>query len=440
MNCTCCGFEIQDQAHLIENGKKQVCDKCWNNPSFFFAEKAQMDTRFKLLSEIAVQNQNSPKVIEINVLKLSQKNVDLFIGKMKSKDILQLYEVDKFRDEELEGYQREQYEERTSELIEYLTECPIAVMPGLFVSLRKAKFVASKGDFGVLEIPKVRGAIWIIDGQHRIGGFEKIYQKFTYLQKPNEISTETFATLMDYELPMVFIDTREAASKTNGVNKEGKNQISPEDLERAIFFVVNKTQKGISSSLKDALLYRLSIGGIQGIPALRKEKWRIQAAYVGISLNRELDSPLAGLINIGGKPGTKKPIQLNSFVSSLELLFKDKGFTELADNKQVQFLKLYWSSLRKIVPQAFDMASRRDHMLLKAIGIYCVNWLALDVFDICISNGLHYDEQEVLDKVVGSLSSFDWGTKTSPLSTLGGLKGAKHGYEALKLRLVSKPQ
>ncbi|MGA2682027.1 MAG: DGQHR domain-containing protein [Candidatus Bathyarchaeia archaeon] len=436
MICTCCGFEIQGQTHQIENGEKQVCDKCWNNPSFFFSEKAKTDTRFKLLSEIAVQNQNSPKTIEISVLKLSQKNIDLYIGKMKSKDILQLYEVDKFKDEELEGYQREQYEERTSELIEYLTECPIAVMPSLFVSLRNAKFVASKDDFGILRIPKVRGAIWIIDGQHRVGGFEKLYQKFTYQRKPNEISTETFATLMDYELPIVFIDTQKAAVKTNTL-KMGKSEIMPEDLERAIFFVVNKTQKGISSSLKDALLYRLNVSGIDGIPALRKEKWRIQAAHVGISLNRELDSPLKGLINIGGKAGTRKPIQLNSFVSSLELLFNDKNFAKLEYNKQVQFLKFYWESLRKNVPQAFDLASWRDYMLLKAIGVYCVHWLALDVFNICLTNEQRFDEQETLDKIVSKMSDFDWKTQTSLLSTLGGLKGAKRGYEKIKLCLTT---
>ena len=436
MNCTCCGFEIQGKVFHTDNGKKQVCEKCWDDSAFFFPEKAKTDNRYKVLSEIAEQNRNSRKSIEVSVLRLSQKNIDLYIGKMKSKDLLKIYEIDKFKDEELEGYQREQSEDRTSELIEYLTECPIAVMPSLFVSVRNAKFKQLKGDLGVLEIPKVKGSIWIIDGQHRISGFEKIYQKFTYLRNPNDLSVETFETLMDYELPLVFIDTQRASETPKFANNHSTIQVLPEDLERAIFFVVNKTQKGISSSLKDALLYRLNVSGIEGIPAIRKEKWRIQASSLGIALNRELDSPLHGLINIGGKLGTRKPIQLNSFVSSLEVLMGNNDFSELDSEIQMKFLKNYWNSVKNMAPEAFSEESWRKYMLLKSIGIYCLHWLALDVFHICLKNNLPITSQQTLDNIVCKISPFEWKTDTSPLSTLGGLKGAKRGYEKLKSYLV----
>lgn len=437
MICSCCGYEIVGKSHAVENGKRSVCDKCWNNPDLFFPERLEKDDRLRLLSEMASKNQELSQFVSISVIKLSQKNLELYIGKMKSRDILQLYEIDKFKEEELEGYQREQYEDRTSELIEYLVKCPVAVMPSLFVSLRKARFVRENGDFGTLEIPRNRGSIWIIDGQHRVGGFEKVYQRFAFARNPGDIDSDAFSKLMDYELPVVFIDTRKAAEAMRD-SKNGENrEITPEDLERVIFFIVNKTQKGISPSLKDALLYKIKIGGIEGIPAIRKEKWRIRAAHVGISLNREIDSPLIGMINVGGKAGTGKPIQLNSFISSLEPLFANEYFSKLDDEERVKFIKSYWNALKKAVPQAFDLKEWKEYMLFKAIGMYCLNWLALDIFKACTESGLRCDDDQSMGKLVEPISGFDWRRQTSPLSALGGLKGARQGYEKLRMYLNS---
>ncbi len=430
MICSCCGFEISGVEHPIENGKKQVCDNCWNNPSFFFAEKSNSDKRLKVLSELSIKNKEA--YMQIQAIRLSQKNVDLYIGKLKSIEILQLYEVDRFKEEVLEGYQRQQYEERTSELIEYLTKCQIAVMPSLFVSLRNARFVSIEGDVGKLEIPRCKGSIWIIDGQHRIGGFEKIYERFLYPKKTDTISTEEFSELMDYELPIVFIDTERVVYKQDDLAKTVSDyEPSSTDLERAIFFIVNKTQRGLSSSLKDALLYKLTLGGIEGIPALRKEKWRIQAAHIGISLSRENDSPLLGLINIGGQSGSKKPIQFNSFVSSLESVINNSIFQGLSNDERVKYFKLYWSAVKKTIPQAFG-AEWKEYMLLKAIGIYCLNWLALDVFNACYKNNWSYNEEEIITKLVKPIEGFDWKRETSPLSALGGQKGAQKGFSQLK--------
>jgi DGQHR domain-containing protein len=440
MICSCCGYQIKGKSHSIENGKKQVCDKCWNSPSLFFAEKLKNDGRLRVLSEAAVENRNQSRSIHIDVIKLRQKDIEMYIGKMKSKDILQLYEIDKFKDEELEGYQREQYEERTSELIEYLTKCPVAVMPSLFVSLRKAKFTPRSGDFGVLEILRQRGSIWIIDGQHRVGGFEKVLNRFTFSKDPGDISPGIFSSLMNYELPVVFIDTTNATVESRNSRQEERQVISPEDLERAIFFIVNKTQKGISPSLKDALLYRIKLGGIEGIPAIRKEKWRIRAAHIGISLNREIDSPLVGMVNIGGKAGSGKPIQLNSFVSSLEPLFRCEDFTKLTDEERLRFLKNFWNILKNMFPKAFDSSTWRNYMLLKAVGVYSLNQLAYDIYKIFAANNYSLDDGEVLKKIVSPMATFDWSTDKSPFSALGGMKGARRGYEKLKEHTLTAVQ
>jgi len=434
MICSCCGFEIKGKIHSVENGEKSVCEKCWNDPDLFFPEKIQKDERLRLLSRMASETRHDDGPIQVKVIMLDQKEIKMYVGKMKVHDILDLYELDKFKEEELEGYQREQYEERTSELVEYLAKCPLAVMPALLVSLRKTEFESLDGDFGVVKIPRKKGSIWIIDGQHRIGGFAKIRDRFIFSK---DVDTSLFSSLMSYEFPVVLVDSESAAQKVGSKIEETANGFSSEDIERTIFFVVNKTQKGISPSLKDALLYRIKTSGIQGLPMIEKEGWRINAAEMGIILNSEENSPLKDKINISGKRDTGKLVQLNSFVSSLRTLFSDKDFAKLSNNDKLKFLKAYWTVLRNLLPQAFEKKTDREYMLLKALGVYSLHWLAKDVFQVCLKKAYNFGEVENLRDILIPLKSFDWYTKTSPLSGLGGMNGASKAHDLL-LRTINQ--
>jgi DGQHR domain-containing protein len=427
MICSCCGFEIKGKNYVVENGTKQICEKCWNNPDLFFPERIQEDERLKLLSRMANETRSHEDSIQVKVIKLAQKKIEMYVGKMKVQDILELYELDRFKEEELEGYQREQYEERTSELVDYLTKCPLAVMPALLVSLRRTEFDSMDGDFGVLKIPRKKGSIWIIDGQHRIGGFGKVRDRFIFSKA---VDPSLFSSLMDYEFPVVFVDSELAVDEIGG-KLESESGFSSEDIERTIFFVVNKTQKGISPSLKDALLYRIKTSGIQGLPIIEKEGWRIKAAEIGITLNSDESSPLKDKINIGGKRDTGKLVQLNSFVSSLQTLFSYKDFSKLSKDNKLRFLKAYWATLRDLLPQAFEKKLDKEYMLLKALGVYSLHWLARDVFQTCLKQGNDFGKSETLKPILGPLRSFDWYVKTSPLSGLGGMKGASKAHDLL---------
>jgi len=430
MICSCCGYEVNEKSHPVNGGKKIVCDRCWNNTDLFFPEKLQDDSRLKLLSELANEDRSQPDFIRVQVIRLTQKGLEMYIGKLTAKDLIKLSDVDKFEEKELTGYQREVYRERTSELVEYLDECPVAVMPGIFVSIRNAKFILQSGDVGILEIFNKKGSIWIIDGQHRIGGFERIRNKFVFEENPT-ISPNLFSSLMNYEIPIVFVNSKQLAQKISFSKSKSEQTIEAEDLERAMFFIVNKTQKGINPSLKDALLYRINIGGIDGIPALRKEKWRINGASIAISLNNDTKSPLKELINVSGKRLQGKPVQLNSFVSSLEKLLRDTTFTSLSINEQLLFVRTFWTVLSRILPHAFDLETAKDYMILKALGLHTLNWVAYDILRKCKNEGLNCFDEEVIGKMLEPLKSFDWTTKTSPLSTLGGMKGVNEAHRIL---------
>jgi len=340
----------------------------------------------------------------------------MYVGKMKAKELLQLFEIDRFR-EELEGYQRELYEKRTSELVEYLSLCPLAIMPAMLVSLRNA-----------LIVPRKKGAIWMIDGQHRIGGFDKIRDRFIFTKS---IDPSLFPDLMNYEFPVVFFDSASAAEKIRKIQMLPETQFSSQDVERTVFFVVNKTQQGISPSLKDALLYRIKASGIKGLPIIRKERWRIRAARIAIALEKDGSSPLAGKINISGRKGTGKPIQLASFVSSLKMMFSEKELSNLGDEDKLRFLKAYWTALKELFPEAFGMKTFKESMLLKAIGIYCLNWLGKDLLNMCLKRNRDFANEAVLKTLLNPIEFFDWSVQTSPLASFGGVKGASRAHELL---------
>jgi len=240
-----------------------------------------------------------------------------------------------------------------------------------------------------------------------------------------------FSTLMNYEFPVVFIDSKAAALKICN-EMPSQNDFTSEDIERTIFFIVNKTQKGINPSLKDALLYRIKKSGIQGLPIIRKESWRIRAANIAIMLNKHKDSPLTEKINISGKRNMGKPIQLNSFVSSLRVLFRNDSFSKMSNDEELRFVKIYWTVLEGLLPETFDNETYKKHMLLKALGLYSLNWLAKDVLDICLERGYNLGDIETLKKLLRPLKSFDWNTQTSPLSSLGGMKGVDRAHDILR--------
>lgn len=70
--------------------------------------------------------------------------------------------------------------------------------------------------------------------------------------------------------------------------------------------------------------------------------------------------------------------------------------------------------------------------MIKAIGTHCLNQLAYDICSVLVGNNYRLDDEEILKKILRPMASFDWSTNESPLSALGGMKGARTEYETLK--------
>ena len=383
--------------------------------------------------------------LKTRVIRLSQKGVTMYVGKMKSAELLQLWAIDKFREEDLEGYQRKVYDSRTQEILDYLVDCPVAVMPGILVSLRGGAMFradAKESDGGVLEIPKQKGAIWVIDGQHRIGGFNLALNSegIDSLTDEERINPETLASLRDYEFPVVFIDSNQASRNIKTV-ADPSVPLNEKDIERVVFFIVNKTAKSISPSLKDALAYKIKAAGIAGIPIIEAKPWRHTATKIALALfrNGKVGSPFSGLMKITGVEqriarGTGRPLTLSAFVTSLDRLIQDDSFKAEQYDYQLEFITAYWKVVRSLIPEAFTEPQK--YMVLKSMGVYALNRLARDTYGWCKDRGVEPNEKN-LRKYIEPLKGFDWSPKTSQLADFGGQKGVKASHKLL-LRVLAK--
>jgi DGQHR domain-containing protein len=196
---------------------------------------------------------------------------------MNSSDITRITDVD-VRDEQTNptGYQRYRDEARCRRIAEFINE-PTSALPGsILLNLRgSATFVSNSEEntHGMLLIPNIKGTAWIVDGQHRMGGFEYTEREFM--------------------LPVVLFENL------------------PRRQEMINFSIINDTQEGINTSLTLSLLGELR----ESI-----EDWKIQAHDIAYQLNRDPDSPWFERINMTGAKGMHRPVNLASFANALNPL------------------------------------------------------------------------------------------------------------------------
>ena len=427
MICSCCGLKVTEKYHKIENG--YICLRCWNDPNLFFPDKYKNLEIWQEVEDIFTPIKNSEEIISLPVLKLNQKGITLYTGKLKAKNLLKLYGLFGFQEETLEGYQRDIYEDQVNDLFQYIIQCPVAIMPGLFISVREGvEFVPNSStdnefnEFGTLDLPLKKGALWIIDGQHRIASFEKALANISHFNTLNDSEDNSFLSLMDYEIPVTFIDSNEAI-KTANLN--GMQKISPSDIERMVFFIINKTQRKLSPSLQDTLQYLISQAGMDGIPVIERNYWRTIATALIIDLNAIESSPLYKKINISGRRGLNRPIQLNSFVSSLKTAFSNEDFKKLSLEEKRNFLLNYWNEIKKLFSDAFSDDHYKKYLIVKSIGVYTMNLLIDDYIKYCIKNSYDFMTNYSIKEFLKNLKNFDWSKDGSPIANFGGMKGVK---------------
>ncbi len=324
---------------------------------------------------------------------MSQKGIPVYSGKMRASDLLELSAIDEWKENHLtKGYQREQFEDKADDISVYLEMCPIAMVPGVLASLREEHdFTPVRGDLGILHVPNVKGSLYLMDGQQRTGGIQRVrahYQELLErkgdLSKDEQRESQALKELLDsYEVPVTFVDTRMVMERIRELAPPDM-KIEPSHAEMAYFFIVNKTQKAVNPSLKDQLAYNIVRANIGGIPVIEREKWRAAAVPVVNALREE----------------------------------------------QIAYLKAYWNVVQKLWPKAFAEATKKEWLVLKTIGVYSLNRLANDVFNWCHAKTAKVPNEKDIEPYLAPLKATDW-TRDSTFAAYGGQKGVRVVYDTL---------
>ncbi|HEV2225400.1 MAG TPA: DGQHR domain-containing protein [Nitrososphaerales archaeon] len=379
--------------------------------------------------------------LEVPVVKTDEGGVTSYLGRMRASDVLAVYDIRRWSETELDGYQRQLYEERKKEVAKYLRECPIPVVPAILATIgEETEFdpYEKRGPLGYLRMPARKGAIYLIDGQHRMAGFQWFLDQLSMSEEnkrlgvPNEMDDrelEHYRQILSYEVPILFIDGNQAASLVKSTEKPDGKPTEKRDVERALFLILNKTQKGIRPSLKDSLQYMIWRSGINGIPGL-EDVDRVKATELVLKLNSN-GSPLSGMINPSGARGMQRPVQLSSFVTSLEPLYDNEKFARLSDQEKYQFVKTYWSVLREMYPLAFEKEDWRKHLVLKTVGVYVLNRVARDFLGWTEDNSIQVSAESI-KKYLSPLKDFDWNRDNSPFKGMQGLGGVDVAYDKIR--------
>jgi DGQHR domain-containing protein len=341
------------------------------------------------------------------------------------------------------------YEERKKEIARYLRECPIPVVPAVLATIGdESEFepYEKRGPLGYLKVPAKKGVVYLIDGQHRMAGFQWFLDQLAAADEnkrlgvPNEMSDrelEHYRQILSYEVPILFIDGEQAAHLVQSAKKPDGKPTEKRDVERALFLILNKTQKGIRPSLKDTLQFMIWRSGINGIPGL-EDVDRVKATELVLRLNSN-GTPLSGMINPSGARGMQRPVQLSSFVTSLEPLYDDERFARLSDREKYEFVKTYWNVLREMYPLGFENESWRKHLVLKTVGVYVLNRVARDFLSWAEVNRVEVSADSVKD-YLSPLGTFDWNRDNSPLKGYQGMGGVDVAYGIVKKLLPEGPK
>jgi DNA sulfur modification protein DndB len=208
----------------------------------------------------------------------------------------------------------------------------------------------------------------------------------------------------DLNVPMPFIIYM-------GLTKEEETQI---------FTTINDKHMGLTKSLVDSHSLALAKSPEEEIPHLA----------IAAKLNTDTDSPWHDAVNTGGiskgSPGTKRIITLRTFQEANRILISGPRCQNSDFETKYNVAKNYWQAVATVFADAW--ADSRKHLITKGVGIAALAELGTWIVEDCLGN--EDFTVAAIAEHLGKLEGFDWGSKTSPLSLIGGQKGARGAAKA----------
>jgi DGQHR domain-containing protein len=186
-----------------------------------------------------------------------------------------------------------------------------------------------------------------------------------------------------------------------------------EAQEMEVFRTINGKAKGLSSSLLD----------YTGAKALGSDLAEVDPAlFVALGLNREVESPWCGRLDMGGSNtvGPRRIASLRTMHQAAQRMLKAARTTEKVDAAVwLERSIAFWQAVVLVLSDQW--AAPRQHLLSKGIGVYALMSLAGQLVQEAGDRPISTDY--FVMKLSDFLDQIDW-TNHGPLEGFGGSKGA----------------
>jgi DGQHR domain-containing protein len=310
------------------------------------------------------------------------------------------------------GYQRAPSNTRKREIGRYALR-PDSIMPvgglmnarsnnesqGSYGSVLSFEEEYLDGDisYGILSIPDEAIPLYIVDMQHRLGGYEWA------------IAQDAGGHLADFPLVVTIAD--------------GLSQMEEVDQ----FDLINTTQKKVRTDLARRLksIQMLDLDHRLALDQ-RGRLWEAKGPVIAEKLNSQ-PGVWFGRILPPNKTKSDQPtmaVRETTFVTSLKPILQTPYFIRQSEDHSAQLIGRYWEALHHLWPEAF--VNPNASVIQKSPGVYSLHALAPEIFELVrdkgeVSEKNIYEVVKLLEGVGGS--EFWENTNYDGAAQYGSLKG-----------------
>jgi len=322
----------------------------------------------------------------------SQGGKSLYLALARAKDLIPYVEIDAWREDNPNGYQRALKIRRSKRFADFLSKFNGMFHQTVLLNVRNATDATFKnphGNFGTLEI---RGKLYQVDGQHRLAGLRTLIE-----------DKKTGPIFQDYFVPLLISVGLERAA------------------EALQFFIINSTQVGVKADLKDRLVADVikplisdallrEVIGIKGDRSVTEEAISVcdemSKNDQSVWKNRIVlpDQRLTGYFSISQRAFTEsiKPVLENDIISATFQNFPDDIVDPLIN---------YWNAIKELCPRTFG-DNFKEYEMLKTKGASVMHKIFPTVLLYCRGDHSQNKMKELLSKI-DEMNEVDWSKKGS---------------------------
>ena len=343
---------------------------------------------------------SKPMPMLIRAIKTQQNDNNVFSTKLSVADLDRYALVDAANpDTGTQGYQRLPNRSRYHQIANYLAYDNSMMPPAIVVSFRGHLPVVSKdGDIYTIEIPDDEN-LWVIDGQHRLGGLRLL----AGLEKDakgliNNDFQKQHARFKKFEMPVVIIECPDIKT------------------EAFQFAKINSEAKKVNKYLANESI--LQGGG----PSNGGSTWLMRAVELTKFMNDHRGSPLKGMMkhpNSKRDPNRSYYCSTLGFTNSLDPLMNDNIYGaqwEKGDKAKIQQMVAgYWSAWHSVIPFAFE--DHKGYALFKNSGMMILNYCMLTMARrLRVPYPTEEDFLKIITKLKDQLKPEYWDVDSGPVN------------------------